>query len=314
MRKVTTVKALCAARNAPFYELRGADSNLGLMLRRLSAPAAFGVHASYIYCGLLHDVHMFGRSFVYAKDDDIYVLHCQSYQNHQMSGLPDRWIGFLEMMGVARDRLIRVPITNSPAYRRAWVSSACHYRDSGGHYRIWIAGLHWMRQRIFSAIGGPQIHKHRRIFIGRADAKWRKLVNEPEIREVLTSYGFEFPALAEMSARAQIETISGADIVVAAAGAGAILTHFAPEHCAVILLAPVRVGTGPWGGMGAAAGLGQVYERIDGEPVESTHERANAFGTNEIADYPIDTAVLRNTVELAVKQMASGRKWDAIEL
>ena len=58
--------------------------------------------------------------------------------------LPDKWLGFLEMMGIPRERIIRVPVDRPPAYRKVWVSSACHYRSTGGFYHMWGAGLHWM--------------------------------------------------------------------------------------------------------------------------------------------------------------------------
>ena len=38
--------------------------------------------------------------------------------------LPERWIGFLELLGISRDRLIRIPEIETPAFRKVWVSSA----------------------------------------------------------------------------------------------------------------------------------------------------------------------------------------------
>lgn len=390
-KQLTTIKALCAAAGTPFYELSIGNSDLKLPLRRLNDIGLPEILAPYVCCGLLQDVHVFGRTFVYSRDDKV-VFHCQSSQTYKTWGLdenvatfidekksslftsyledecifvggmyteryphgwmheveppnfghfifeflnrlaifeplgllnklpvvvydrmPERWIGFLELMGIPKERIIRVPIVDGPAYRKVWMSSSCHYRDTAGNYRFWGAGLHWLRARAFAGIGGPQLHKHRRIYLGRDGAKWRKIVNEEAVKQVLQDYGFEFVEATKLSAREQIEIISGADFVVTAAGAGGVLTHFAPEHCTIFLLAPPGAVTGPWGGLGAALFLRQIYERIEGEPVESP-VRSNLFGVNEITDFKVDVDALRRSVETAIFRLSHEQKIDAIEL
>ena len=156
--------------------------------------------------------------------------------------IPERWAEFLDLLGISKDRIIRVPIVKAPAYRKVWVSSACHYRDAAGKFHFWTAGLHWLRFRMFSAIGGPKLQDRRRLYLGREDATWRKIVNEGEVKQLLEKYGFEFPSMSKLNARSQIEAVSGADVIVSAAGVGSTLSHFAPEHCINIVLAPRHVG------------------------------------------------------------------------
>lgn len=228
--------------------------------------------------------------------------------------LPERWLGFIELMGVPRHLIRRVPIVKPPAYRKVWVSSCCHYRDTAGVFRFWVAGLHWMRLKAFAAIGGAQIHRRRRLYIGREGATWRKIVNEDAVKAMLAPFGFESPPLGTMTAREQIETISGAEIVVVAAGAGAALTHFAPEHCTVIVLAPQNVGTGYWGGMGAALVLRQVFERIDCEAVDGGAVRANMFGVNELTDFTVNVELLQMAVAAALNRMRTAQRRDAMAL
>ena len=230
--------------------------------------------------------------------------------------VPKRWLGFLELMGVLPGRILQVPIESPPAYRKAWVSSACHYRDGAGKFRIWPSGLHWLRQRLSRAIGGPQLHKHRWLYLGRENSQWRKIVNQDQVRQALAAYGLECPEMGNLSAREQLEIISGADIVVSAAGAGSVMTHFAPEHCICILLAPRAVGTGYWGGLGASIILRQTYERLDCEVIESPDldRPGNVGGISEVADYIVDLDLLRRVVEVSLQNVVQNQRWDALAL
>ncbi len=229
--------------------------------------------------------------------------------------LPERWLGFIEMMGVPRHLIRRVPIVNPPAYRKAWVSSCCHYRDTKGVFRFWAAGLHWLRFKTFASIGGAPIHRRRRIYAGREGAKFRKIVNEDAVKAVLADFGFEFPLLGSMSAREQVETIAGAEIVVYAAGASCVLAHFAPEHCTTLLLAPRNIGTGFWGGVGSALVLRQVYERVDCDLVETPGVvRLNMYGNNELADFRVDVDLMRAGVEMCLQRLQNAQRRDALAL
>ena len=392
-RKFVSVKSLCAARNHPYHELCYDEAHSGVVHKKIGSVDFWDIRTPYIYCGLVEDVHIFGRTFLHSMDDTV-VFHCQSYQNHEMQGveeciaafvdarrpdlfktyveeeciflggtwteptaqglshevyghnfghfifeylnrlaifdlygltrklpvviydcLPERWIEFIELMGIPKERLIRVPIVNSPAYRKVWVSSSCHYRDSMGKFRFWGGGLHWLRFRLLSAIGGPRVHERRRLYLGREGARWRKVVNEDAVKQLLAQYGFEFLPMGEMSARAQLEAISGAELVVSTAGAGSILLHFAPEHCINILLAPRGVGTGPLGGLAGAVVLRQVFDRIDcaSADVQQT-ERLNSGGANELADFKVDLTLLQAKVEAALQLISSFQLRDALKL
>ncbi len=362
-------------------------------MRSLASYDIWDIRSPYIYCGLLQDVHIFGRSFVYAKTG-AYVFQCQSYQNYQhflfsacadafiearrhtlftkyiedecifLGGMgveitpegpshllpgginfghfifeylnrlaifdacgllqklpvvvydfiPKRWLGFLELLGIPEHRLIRIPTTETPAYRKVWVSSACHYRSSEGPYHMWGEGLYWLRARLWNAVGGPQLAARRRIYLGRGAAIWRKISNEGEVKQLLAAYGFEFPAMDQMTAREQVEMMSGAEIVIAAAGAGTCVTQFAPSHCIVILLAPRGV-SGIWGGQAAATHLRQVYKWIECEPEENAEfQRENLSGDNELANFRVDIDGLRARLEAALNLIATGVRRDALKL
>lgn len=263
-------------------------------LSHLTVGANFG-HFIFEYLNRLVIFEMFGIG----RDLPVVV-----YEN-----LPKPWLGFLELAGIARERIITVPIAEPPAYRNAWVSSSCHYRDLKGRWRYWAAGQHWLRFRVLSSIGGPRLAERRRLFLGRGDARWRRIVNEAEVIALLRLYGFESVDMAALTAREQVEIVSGAEFMICALGAGTIMSSFAPEHCINILLAPRDVGLGLWGGLGSAMALRQVHERIDCDHVEAPGQfRDNGFGFNEVSDYRVDLDVLRRKVEDMVRLVASGQR------
>jgi hypothetical protein len=394
VRALSTVQTLCEASNTPYHEACFDESHSRLIRKFLESTEQWDLRTPYVYCGLVQDAHIFGRSFVYTKSGS-YVFKCQSYQSHNgfmfdecaaayidsradlftdyiedecifLGGMnveptpegsshllpggtnfghfifeylsrlaifdiygllgrlpivmydfiPERWIDWLVLLGIPKDRIIRISVEKAPAFRKVWISSACHYRDSDGRYRMWASGLHWSRYQAFKAVGGPRPGAKRRIYLGRGSAKWRRVVNEPEIIEMLAGYGFEFPAMHEMSPREQIEAISGAELVVAAGGANTILTHFAPEHCSIITMYPNKLmGQGLWGGLGAAILLRQLYERIDGEIVDTQQSRPiNAAGEFEFADYKVDISTLKSKVETALRIILLTQYRDAAKL
>jgi len=76
----------------------------------------------------------------------------------------------------------------------------------------------------------------RRIYVRRKDARWRRLINEAEIVEVLGRFGFEDVDPGAMSLDEQIELAASAQIIVGVFGAGMNLLLFAPEGTPVVEL------------------------------------------------------------------------------
>lgn len=208
--------------------------------------------------------------------------------------LPKRYLEWLKLFGVRK--FIFIPPSGSAAFRKLWVSSAPHYRGADGDFRIWSRGLYALREMAWKLLHVKQ-SAGRRIYIGREDAEWRKLINEDAVKAELAQHGFELPHLALLSPADQITIMRDAELVVAAAGAGTILTHFAPDHCVVIpLYSDANFGTGPWGGLGAACVFGQTYERLNGSPVWRLDRLPNVAGADERADFHVDIGELRNKV------------------
>ena len=74
-----------------------------------------------------------------------------------------------------------------------------------------------------------------RIYISRAQAKHRRVLNEDEITQYLTNYGFKVVTLEKLSFREQVELFTKAEIIVAPHGAGLATTLFSGKIKILVL-------------------------------------------------------------------------------
>jgi capsular polysaccharide biosynthesis protein len=77
----------------------------------------------------------------------------------------------------------------------------------------------WVRE-FFSTHFPPSGQASRKLYISRADAKWRKVLNENELVGKLTGLGIEPVMLGSMPIQKQIELFQQAKLIVAPHGAG----------------------------------------------------------------------------------------------
>jgi len=226
--------------------------------------------------------------------------------------VPERWIGHLELAGIPRERIMRISVKRPPAFRKVWVSSCPFYRDINKRHRAWGNGFYWLKARMLKSCGGPNLEPRRRIYIGRVGAKWRRLLNEQEVMALLAEYGIEYFDGSTLDARDQLRAVAGAELIVVAAGAGGIMTSFAPEHCIVLQLCPSNID-GTWGGLAAAIFLRQVYERVVCELVETRSDVGNSEFERLGIDFRCDLSVLRNKVEMALGIIQASQVRDALK-
>jgi capsular polysaccharide biosynthesis protein len=138
----------------------------------------------------------------------------------------------------------------------------------------------------------------RRVFISRAGAAHRRLLNEAECARVLEkSFGVELVTTERMSLREEIALFRRASLIVATHGAGLANIAFAPKGTGVIELASRTY----WLPLFAeiAAAKEDRYAVLWGQPAK-THAETPAAEH----DFVIDISEVERAVAVAVEQSA----------
>lgn len=133
------------------------------------------------------------------------------------------------------------------------------------------AACRWLRGRYADAVP-PRAGSPRRVFISRAAATKRRLLNEEEIVSYLRDRGFEVRQTELLSFREQVELACSAEILVAPHGAGLANATFMPEGATVIELLPARRTKPCFYSLAAAVGLryGCVTDAAEGAAPAAT--------------------------------------------
>ncbi|MGL6282703.1 MAG: tetratricopeptide repeat protein [Microcoleaceae cyanobacterium] len=81
----------------------------------------------------------------------------------------------------------------------------------------------------------PAVNTSRkRLYISRSQASWRKVINETEVINFLTNYGFTVVNLENMSFQEQVEYMASAEVVIAPHGSGLTNILFCPAGTTII--------------------------------------------------------------------------------
>ena len=94
-----------------------------------------------------------------------------------------------------------------------------------------------MRTQILTYLGFESCNARRRVYVSRESAKWRRIVNEPALIDMLCSLGFEVVKCELLSFADQVRIFSHAEIIVGAHGAGLANIMFSPEGSKVVEIA-----------------------------------------------------------------------------
>ncbi|HEX2827529.1 MAG TPA: glycosyltransferase 61 family protein [Burkholderiales bacterium] len=147
-------------------------------------------------------------------------------------------------------------------------------------------GVEWLRARLAAHLATPE-EAADRLFVSRADAVRRRLVNEEEIYAALERYGFRKVVPGRMTALEQIAAFSRAKIVVGAHGAGLTNMVFAPPHASFVELCSVGV---------AHMEDFRRTARATGQPIY-TLVSDRTSGSDAQADYEVDVQAVVAQVE-----------------
>ncbi|WP_255168330.1 glycosyltransferase family 61 protein [Natrononativus amylolyticus] len=167
----------------------------------------------------------------------------------------------------AVDRLV-VPSVRSPEQRRSAYEQLFEYDLT---YKLTSpAACAWLRSELRKGLEGdepsdlpdPPANGGRRLYISRADAGRRRVLNEDAVLEALSPLGFESHALSNLAFADQARLFLETDVIVAPHGAGLANLAFASD-CALVELFGEKVK--PTYCMLASA-LGLEYEYMRCEP------------------------------------------------
>lgn len=132
---------------------------------------------------------------------------------------------------------------------------------------------------------------HTRLYVSRADAARRRLLNENEVLETLAPWGFEYVVPGQMSFEEQVRAFAEANVVVAICGAGLANMVFMPPGGTVVMLSPASVpGVFFW----------DIAHHLDIELVALWGRNDDPSDHGQHPDFWMDTAVLEGAVALAL--------------
>ena len=143
----------------------------------------------------------------------------------------------LRLMGYGPERCVR---WNGSRLEVGTLVVSSFRRELRGdyYYRVSLAGLRWVRQKMLAALppatpGATALSP--RVFVSRRQALARRIANEEEVMRVLAPLGFAACALEEMSFADQVRLFAQAEVIVAPHGAGLMNLAFAERPVVVEL-------------------------------------------------------------------------------
>jgi capsular polysaccharide biosynthesis protein len=145
----------------------------------------------------------------------------------------------------------------------------------------------WLRDRV----SGGEGRGERRLFASRADASWRRTVNEDEVMGLLAAHGFERIECAGLTIAEQAAAFGEASVVVGPHGAALTNLLFTPPGATVveIFAAPAAIEISNYRVL--CARLGHRYARLLGAPVAGPRAK-----TAHRLDMHVDLALLERTL------------------
>jgi len=140
-----------------------------------------------------------------------------------------------------------------------------------------------VRKTFISAFQAPR----KRIFIARAEARYRRLLNEVRLHAISESMGFEIICPEKFGFREQVEIFSEAECIVGPTGAGMTNMIFAPKGCKVLVLA------------GATAGANfQIFGQLGNMLGHNIRYLAGRASNKKLlhSDYMVDESIFREAL------------------
>ncbi len=149
----------------------------------------------------------------------------------------------------------------------------------------------YIGKKIWGRFGAP-INPKRRIFLSRRNSQWRRLLNEQEIINDLSNFGFENLHIEDYTFAEQVKIFQEAQFIVAPNGSALNNLIFSAPEVKTLLLGQKNLFN--WGGwFGSFMELGYSPQYLAGELLGDKNQKH--------LDYVIPTSVVREKVEGMLK-------------
>ena len=195
----------------------------------------------------------------------------------------------LSLMGFDPSALIHLRKGRLARFATIWAPAMPHcVLEDGMMY--WAPGIvNFLRQRLGVSDRAGAGRKRRRLYLTRHAARWRRVLNESAIFELLDHHGFERVDPGTLTIRQQLELAADAEVIVGAFGAGMNLLLFAPADAAIIELKPIPdipMNINP----AFSRSIGQSYREVLGTPRVATGVSAMDL------DFTVSPHILRDAL------------------
>ena len=185
----------------------------------------------------------------------------------------------IRLAGVDPRRVLPIPPDRATRFRRAFVIS--NFTQYG---ILQPQGLNLVR----SLLPPPPEPGSALLYVTRRDARYRRVLNEPEVEAELARLGFRTVVPSDLTLQEQMALFSGARLVVGPHGAGLTNLVWTPAGCALLETKPHATALQQFERLAAA--LGRPYVALTAEP----RDTASPGGHN--SDYRVDVGRLSEAI------------------
>ena len=163
-----------------------------------------------------------------------------------------------------------------------------HEIKAGTEYPSWVGDF--LRRTFLPLAADEKMNVPvKRLYISRETARWRRVMNEPELVACLAQYGFQKVELESMPFLDQVRLFHQAEVIVAPHGAALANIVFSPPGTKVIELQPWKLQD-LFFSLSRSAGLDYYYLKSSTGPSDPA---------NNQQQITIDLGLLRKTLQLA---------------
>ena len=135
----------------------------------------------------------------------------------------------------------------------------------------------------------------RKLYLGRGNAKTRKMANEPEVRQALLNQDFEYVELDNFTVSEQAELFSSADIVVSPHGAALSNLVFCNPGTAVVELIHPHKNPRYYWDLSSRCNLRYTYLMTDAFP---SPDMGRSKDKPDLYDFNVDIKGLNERIQL----------------